>query len=424
MFIFKILMTSVVTFFVYLNCVMADDLEDRVKELEAKLAELQNKGSESSDNASGSTKIYGNEFNPSIGIILNGRYNNFSAKTSEMPGFARGEEGERGREGILIDESELNFSSFIDDKFYGSLTAAIVREDGSDKVELEEAYIQTTPDFNFPTGMSLKAGRAFWTLGYLNEHHVHADDFADRPLPYGVYLNKGFNDDGAEITYLLPIDYYAEIGGGVFRGDDFPMGGSDGESFGGFSTFARIGGDIDQNQNWRIGAYYVNGKNPSGRKGNEDAITFKGDSDLYVADFRYTAAPTGNSREREYILQGEFFARNEDGTYNTGSGDKTFNGTSYGWYAQGIVKYNARWRSGIRYSQMEAPGVPTALIGTDLDSKGFDPHSVSIMTDWTNSEFSRIRWQFNREELSSGVSDNQYIIQYIVSIGAHGAHKF
>jgi len=59
-----------------------------------------------------------------------------------------------------------------------------------------------------------------------------------------------------------------------------------------------------------------------------------------------------------------------------------------------------------------------------LDSKGFDPHSVSIMTDWTNSEFSRIRWQFNREELSSGVSDNQYIIQYIVSIGAHGAHKF
>jgi hypothetical protein len=46
------------------------------------------------------------------------------------------------------------------------------------------------------------------------------------------------------------------------------------------------------------------------------------------------------------------------------------------------------------------------------------------MTDWTNSEFSRIRWQFNREELSSGVSDNQYIIEYIVSIGAHGAHKF
>jgi len=234
MFIFKTFMTVAVTFFVYSNCVLAEDLEDRVKDLEAKLAELEKKGSTSSNNISENTKIYGNEFNPSIGIILNGRYNNFSAKTSEMPGFARGEEGERGREGILIDESELNFSSFIDDKFYGSLTAAIVREDGSDKVELEEAYIQTTPDFNFPDGMSLKAGRAFWTLGYLNEHHVHADDFADRPLPYGVYLNKGFNDDGAEITYTLPTDYYAEIGGGVFRGDDFPMGGSDGESFGNY----------------------------------------------------------------------------------------------------------------------------------------------------------------------------------------------
>ena len=42
-------------------------------------------------------------------------------------------------------------------------------------------------------GLNIKAGRAFWTLGYLNEHHAHADDFADRPLPYRAYLNKAFN---------------------------------------------------------------------------------------------------------------------------------------------------------------------------------------------------------------------------------------
>ena len=65
--------------------------------------------------------------------------------------------------------------------------------------------------------MSVKAGRAFWTLGYLNEHHSHTDDFADRPLPYRVFFNQAFNDDGAEVSYVLATDFYSEIGGGLFR---------------------------------------------------------------------------------------------------------------------------------------------------------------------------------------------------------------
>ena len=46
------------------------------------------------------------------------------------------------------------------------------------------------------------------------------------------------------------------------------------------------------------------------------------------------------------------------------------------------------------------------------------------MTDWTNSEFSRVRWQINQDKLASGSTDNQFTLQYIISIGAHGAHKF
>ena len=154
---------------------------------------------------------------------------------------------------------------------------------------------------------------------------------------------------------------------------------------------------------------------------------FTGDTTLYVTDFRYSLAPTGNVREQELTLQAELFARSEDGTYNIDSGgENQFNGTSYGWYVQSVYKFNARWRAGLRYSQMETPGVPTALIGTDLDGQGFDPTSVAVMADWTNSEFSRIRWQFNQDKLASGSgsTDNQFTLQYIISIGAHGAHKF
>ena len=66
-----------------------------------------------------------------------------------------------------------------------------------------------------------KFGRAFWNVGVLNPQHAHADDFADRPLPYRVFLNKAYNDDGLEASYLFGS---SEIGFGIFRGEDFPFG--------------------------------------------------------------------------------------------------------------------------------------------------------------------------------------------------------
>jgi hypothetical protein len=46
------------------------------------------------------------------------------------------------------------------------------------------------------------------------------------------------------------------------------------------------------------------------------------------------------------------------------------------------------------------------------------------MADWTNSEFSRIRFQVNKEDLAANQSDDQVLLQYIMSFGAHGAHKY
>jgi hypothetical protein len=394
--------------------------EKRISELESK----SDKGISILNNSS-TRNIYNNKFNPSFGVILNGKYSNFSKKTSELSGFGIGEEGERGSEGFGIGESELNFSSNIDDKFFGSLTAAIVREDGSDKIELEEAFVATTPGFGLPTGLGIKAGRSFWKLGYLNEHHSHSDDFADRPLPYRTFLNSGFNDDGVEFSYVLPTDLYAEIGGGSFRGDDFPLGGGDGA--GSYSAYARVGGDIGDNQNWRFGLSMLSGEAKGGRVTNEDNATFIGDSDLYAADLRYVFAPTGNAKNQELIFQGEYFYRDESGTYedtNAATGKVSFDDNASGWYAQTVYKFKPQWRAGLRYSELLAPNTPTGLIGSSLDSNGHDPKSYTAMIDWTNSEFSRIRFQYNREELSKNNHDNQIMLQYVMSFGAHSAHKY
>ena len=146
------------------------DLEANLKKLKpVKVGTVQPRAKPENGSAQ---KISGKGFNPSIGVILNGKYTSFSEGDSKIAGFGIGEEGERGREGLGIDESELNFSANVDDKFHGSLTAAIVREGGSDIIELEEAYIKTLPGSGMPDGLSLKAGRALWTFGYLNEHRA------------------------------------------------------------------------------------------------------------------------------------------------------------------------------------------------------------------------------------------------------------
>ena len=407
--------------------------EKRIADMEAKLGKVEKKRNQAPVSTGkkaptkSSRRILSNSFNPSVGLVLNGTYSNFSSGTSEIPGFGMGEEGERGKEGPAIGESEMNFSASVDDKFYGSLTSAIVREDGADKIELEEAYLQSLPGLGLPTGLSLKAGRALWKLGYLNEHHAHTDDFADRPLTHRAYLNKAYNDDGLATSYVLPTDFYSEIGGGVYRADDFPFGTGDGENTA-WSAYARIGGDIGNNQSWRLGGYLLSGDSKStGRKSNEDAVIFLGESDLYVTDLRYVWAPTGNARNKEVIFQTEYFWRSEDGTYQdteNSTGIVDFDDSSDGLYVQGIYKFAPRWRAGARYSRLFPADVPTGLVDSNLDSKNFDPRAYAGMIDWTNSEFSRVRLQYNHEKLKDGQTDKQFMMQYVISIGAHGAHKY
>jgi hypothetical protein len=46
------------------------------------------------------------------------------------------------------------------------------------------------------------------------------------------------------------------------------------------------------------------------------------------------------------------------------------------------------------------------------------------MADYNPSEFSRIRLQLARDNSRQGLPDNQIFVQYIMSLGAHGAHQY
>ena len=454
------------------------EYEARINALETQLSDLESKARDSQvEDASPeptSRPASDNAFNPAIGVVLNGMFSKYSADESEIPGFPVGHESERPGEGLALGHSEIAMSSNIDDKFAGNLTLGLGIHPGEPtELELEEAYIQTLPGAGLPEGMRIKAGRALWTLGYLNEQHRHGDDFADRPLPYRVFLDNAYNDDGAEISLVLPTDIYSEVGAGLFRGDDTPFGGSS-NGHEAWSAYARFGGDFGRDSAWRIGAYVLSGEaherggghahgddEGGGHEHHEDMMhhedehdedeldedehhedehhedehedehghseffsegMFSGDTQLYAIDFRYTLAPTGNARERELILQGEYFWRTEKGTYALAAeGDEEvgeseyFDTTSHGWYAQAIYKFLPRWRIGARYSRLH----PSSKMELD-----HDPTTLATMIDWTNSEFSRLRLQYTRESLAKDEHDDQIILQYIMSLGAHPAHTF
>ena len=431
------------------------DYEARIGALEAQLSTLESRAEvlarDSAAPAPATRPAPDNAFNPAIGVVLNGRIAEHSADHSGIPGFRIGHEGERPEEGLSLGHSEITMSSNIDDKFFGNLTLGLgVHADEPTELELEEAYIQTLPGAGLPEGSRIKAGRALWTFGYLNELHAHGDDFADRPLPYRVFLDNAYNDDGVEISVVPATELYSEFGVGLFRGDDTPFGGSE-NGHEAWSAFARLGGDIGRDSAWRVGGYVLSGEarnrggivdehgheeeeEEEGEEHHEDEEhhhehaeffsegMFSGDTRLYALDFRSTWAPTGNARDRELILQGEYFWRKEQGTYELAAEEEGeagesehFDTTTRGWYAQAVYKFMPRWRIGARYSRLEPAG--------DMEI-GHDPTAVAAMIDWTNSEFGRLRLQYNRETLADDEHDNQIMLQYIMSLGAHPAHTF
>ena len=102
-----------------------------------------------------------------------------------------------------------------------------------------------------------------------------------------------------------------------------------------------------------------------------------------------------------------------------------YHGEQNGFYAQGLYQFMPRWRVGLRYGQLwsdnQVPetGPLQSVLGWDPSS----PRRISTMIDFSNSEFSRLRLQYSFE--SGGLGDDSLVyLQYIISIGSHGAHAF
>ncbi|MCL2914558.1 hypothetical protein L2725_12350 [Shewanella corallii] len=377
--------------------------------------------------------------NPLISAVLDGHYQSEDRILGREKGFGLG-------------ETELAISANIDDMFYGKITTVLEVHGSETEVELEEAFIQT---LNLPAGMGIRGGRFLSDIGYLNNQHPHTDSFVERPGVYRAFLGSHYFDDGLRFNYLAPTDTYWLLGVEGFSGDSLRAADESGEreyeTVGVYTAYTKIGGDIGDSSSWQLGLSYL--RNENGRMsaheehgheegghaeeehgheehGHSHSAAYTGEN-MYGADFVFKWAPDGNYKYQHLTVSGEFFRiedfmpleeHHEEEGHEEEHGHEG-HGKDYmqGWYLSSVYQFSPHWSAGIRYGQVD-----TQLMHEDH----FDAQKLKetdVMLAWHNSHFSTVRLQYTRQDgtnFDGFTDDNIITLQYVMTLGAHGAHQF
>jgi hypothetical protein len=379
-----------------------------------------------------------NAFNPAISLILVGQYSNLQQdpQTYQIGGFIPGsDEIGPGKRSFNLGESELTISANIDPYFSGYFVLAVTPENSAG---VEEGYVQNTGSIS---GATIKFGRFFSGFGYINEIHAHAWDFVDLPLVHQAFFGGQLKEEGIQARWLAPTPIFAELGFETGRGANFP--GSERNKNGANSgmLFAHVGDDVGFSNSYRIGGSYRVTRAQDRTYEDFDsagaAVTnaFTGDSKMWGVDLVWKWSPNGNTVDRNFKFQAEYLRRIEDGSlaFDTAGANlaDTYHSSQSGWYMQGAYQFMPRWRVGLRYEQLNSGtpdiGLVTSGARTAADFPLLaqnDPKRSTAMIDFSPSEFSRLRLQFSRDEARFNEPDNQIFLQYVMSLGTHGAHKF
>ncbi len=358
--------------------------------------------------------------------------------------------------GFSIGETELVFKGAVDNLFRGEARFVLEQEGNSTAIKTEELFAET---LGLPWGTKIKAGKYWSNVGYLNDKHPHEWDFVDLPLVYKQVFGGQLNETGAQLSWIAPTDNMLfKLGGEIAQGSN----GYTGTYNSNFNQnkprlgtlFAKTGGDIGDSHSWQGGVswvrattgnntanqatYTLTNTNPADASNPSQQLNFTGGNTTWIADFVYRWAPFGNPTAQNLKIQGEMFWNKQSGSmtsnYNCPDNDQCLQGTNFaqnqqGFYTQGIYQFIPKWRVGYRYDRVfngtNSYGLPSAALTGSLIQSGWDPYRNTLMMDWANSEYSLIRLQLARDNaFGPGLYNNAIYLQYIMSLGAHGSHKY
>lgn len=402
---------------------MIDELKKQINKEEAAAGgETKEKPAEAQAQSK-PTGLFGSSAlsNPNISLVLNTYAYSSNLTTAEIknrniPGYIA--TGLDRRNGFNLDSAELAIYAPVDPYFNLYVTIPAT-EDGA---SIEEAYFVTT---SLPQGHQIKAGLFKSGFGRLNSQHSHVWDFVDNPLPYRAFISSedsGIDEKGVQYTYLPPLPFYTILGVEILQGENKTLFGSD--AAGGahaYTAFAKASLDVSDNATILFGPSVITGKTKTDSiQVNSD---FTGDTTLYGLEFTYKWKPT---KYQGFKLQSEYLYRTQFGNLtdlNPGGIVQRLDRNQDGLYIQGVYLWN-RWEIGARYDALSLFKDDYILAGVKQD-QGRSPWRVTGMIDYTFSEFSLLRLQYNHDESDvNGKPNDELFLQCIFTIGAHPAHQF
>jgi hypothetical protein len=411
-----------------------DTLETRLQQAEVKADYATETATQAAQTAAATAPVesaptVSNSFNPELSLILQGGYAHLPDRLQRVNGFLTNGAPPSPTRGFSLNDTELTLASNIDPDFRGSTNLVI--NDGT--ISVEEAWFQT---LTLGNGFTLKGGRFRSGIGYQNEQHPHAWDFADNNLMIRTLFGEGYTNDGLQVKWVAPTELFTELGAEIGRGASFPGTDRNQNGIGSYALYGHVGGDVGDSSSWRSGVSYLSARaaQRDGTLGDFNGVNvdtkFSGDSKTYLADFVWKWSPHGNPEIHNFKFASELFRRDEDGSLNCTGGQlcngvtDSYRTTQYGGYAQAVYQFMPYWRAGYRYDLLDPGSVDYGVNDAALPRDGYRPKRHSLMVDYSPSEFTRLRLQYSKDQSLPNQNDNQWFVQYIYSLGTHGAHSF
>lgn len=292
---------------------------------------------------------------------------------------------------LQLSEAEVSFQAVVDPYARGDFFVSF----GPEGAEVEEGFITFT---SLPGGLLVKAGKLRGQFGKVNAMHTHVLPWTDRPLVTRNLVggDEGISDAGISASKLLinPL-FFLEATGEVYRGQSAVFQGNGRSKV---SYVGRLRGyrDLTEGTNLDIGTSFA-----WGHTDVEPDATRR----LVGLDATFRWRPLRRAIYRRFIGRSEFVWSRDDLAAN--------DATAFGMYASGEYQFAQRWFAGARYDYAERA----------VDASRSDKGGAATITFWP-SEFSQVRGQYRRTRYAEDVSANEFLFQFLFSIGAHGAHVF
>ena len=86
---------------------------------------------------------------------------------------------------------------------------------------------------------------------------------------------------------------------------------------------------------------------------------------------------------------------------------------AFGFYASGDYQFARRWTAGARYDRSDR-----------ADDAALRDSGQSLLLTFRPTEFSLVRGHYRRTRFAIGETANEFMLQFLFAIGAHGAHPF